>query len=695
MAVQPQTPYKEYTANGVTTVFPLEFDCENKDHLIVMIDDAETDNSTWSLNNKQVTFNAAPSAGKKITLQRNTPFRRDRNYQAYDNSFRPGPVNDDFDLIWWKLQEVWVKITLLWGALNSKVSAIWYAINNEVKSRIDGDNEIRAWVQVLLNNIIDHGLVSAVAVTTIESIDDLQSLIKWEGRTIYVKSYRAGCSTGGGNFIYKSSKKNINDSIVNFNGWVRQLNGYVTPEMGGAFANLIESDSPYFDRALEFAKENSLEVLLPSTNYLIESTVTVPMGTSYGSGGTVLRGKGKSKTNIVIKNGIDGFNLTNATQLTFSTNVVIEDISFIQQDASRTSIALKTDSNITNLILNNLSFFELKQPIKFDKQFYIARLTSLHSQGCMNGFKFGREGTTLFIDNCFVANGGDSMNELDTVAIGFDINASYSVIGTLACDGFEGVSYRLGWGQYSIGCLGMEVLRKSATNNIIFDHINASIANIEMVYVDELDESNTVIYLNDSKVQIDAINTSNSLDISPAKLIESFASNIQVGAVTGETVFSKPFYDPDIQGSSHGVQIRNFNYQHGDQRPFIGLGNSNLPDQLTSHENPCKQSIFFDIYGNSFFASGYSGEQSWQWFSAPKLGDWGIQRRPEKFGIAGVVSLKDGGIVNDMGVLDVAVLPMISFTKATTPAEGAMYIDKTTDELSIYINNSWRKISLI
>ena len=106
MGVQPQTPYKKYTANGTTTAFPLDFDCKNKDHLIVMIDDAEVDNSTWSLTNEQVVFNTAPAADKKITLQRNTPYRRDRNYQAYDNSFRPGPVNDDFDWIWWKLQEL-------------------------------------------------------------------------------------------------------------------------------------------------------------------------------------------------------------------------------------------------------------------------------------------------------------------------------------------------------------------------------------------------------------------------------------------------------------------------------------------------------------------------------------------------------------------------------------------------------------
>lgn len=108
MAVQPQTPYQEDIANGVTTVFPLQFDCDNKDHLIVLIDGVEADSLTWSLANKQVIFTTAPALNKKITFQRNTPYRRDRNYQSYDNSFRPDPVNKDFDWIWLKLQELGV-----------------------------------------------------------------------------------------------------------------------------------------------------------------------------------------------------------------------------------------------------------------------------------------------------------------------------------------------------------------------------------------------------------------------------------------------------------------------------------------------------------------------------------------------------------------------------------------------------------
>lgn len=113
MAVQEQTPYVEYVANGVTTSFALEFDCDNQDHLIVLVDDVEPVVGAWSLSNGAVVFNTAPENGKKITLQRNTPFSRTTDYQSYNNSFRPPAVNNDFDRVWYKIQELGVKDWLL------------------------------------------------------------------------------------------------------------------------------------------------------------------------------------------------------------------------------------------------------------------------------------------------------------------------------------------------------------------------------------------------------------------------------------------------------------------------------------------------------------------------------------------------------------------------------------------------------
>ncbi|RKG45164.1 MULTISPECIES: SGNH/GDSL hydrolase family protein [Acinetobacter] len=113
MAVSEQVPYIEHIGNGVTTSFALEFDCDNQDHLIVLVDDVEPVVGAWSLNGGAVIFGTAPEDGKKITIQRNTPFSRNTDYQSYNNSFRPQSVNGDFDRVWYKIQELGVKDWLL------------------------------------------------------------------------------------------------------------------------------------------------------------------------------------------------------------------------------------------------------------------------------------------------------------------------------------------------------------------------------------------------------------------------------------------------------------------------------------------------------------------------------------------------------------------------------------------------------
>lgn len=135
MAVPEQTPYIEHTGNGSTTSFALGFQCETKDHLIVLVDDVEPPSATWSLNSGNVVFTTAPAAGKKITLQRNTPFSRTTDYQSYNNSFRPPAVNKDFDWIWLKLQELGVADWILSNRID--------ALKNYVDDR---DDELRAYL---------------------------------------------------------------------------------------------------------------------------------------------------------------------------------------------------------------------------------------------------------------------------------------------------------------------------------------------------------------------------------------------------------------------------------------------------------------------------------------------------------------------------------------------------------------------
>ncbi|GEM_PF-5850303 len=267
MAVPEQTPYKEYTANGVTTSFPLEFDCDNQDHLIVTVNDIEPENGQWSLINGAVVFLIAPANEAKIVIQRNTPLERNTNYQTTNNSFRPQPVNKDFDRIWWKLQEIWLQI-----------NKIWFGLKKEIKDRIDADLAIRSWVLILLNNIVDNGLLSAIAVTTVETVADLQNLEVWNGRTVITKSYRTPeifaenyPYKGGAKYVYISNLSDVNDGFSNINGWVLiPENNTITPEQAGAYSDGINDDTIGCRKAIEYAYTIGLTVeFMSNATYIV------------------------------------------------------------------------------------------------------------------------------------------------------------------------------------------------------------------------------------------------------------------------------------------------------------------------------------------------------------------------------------------------------------------------------------------
>lgn len=105
MSVPEQTPYKEYTGNGVTKNFALEFTCDSKQELKVFIDNVESELSTWSLVGGSVVFTTAPASGSKIVLKRATKLERTTNYSSINNSFRPEAINKDLDRIWYAIQE--------------------------------------------------------------------------------------------------------------------------------------------------------------------------------------------------------------------------------------------------------------------------------------------------------------------------------------------------------------------------------------------------------------------------------------------------------------------------------------------------------------------------------------------------------------------------------------------------------------
>lgn len=105
MAVPVQTPYQEYTANGVTTSFSVTFQCLSIDTLIVTINGVEQSPTLWSFTGGNVVFVAAPANLAIVGIKRSTALKREVTYQAYDNSLRPDVLNSDIDRLWHVLQE--------------------------------------------------------------------------------------------------------------------------------------------------------------------------------------------------------------------------------------------------------------------------------------------------------------------------------------------------------------------------------------------------------------------------------------------------------------------------------------------------------------------------------------------------------------------------------------------------------------
>lgn len=262
MSVPVQTPSKEYIANGTTTAFPLEFNCDKAEYLIVTLNGEEAPVGSWTLANDTVTFNVAPVNGVVVNLQRNTPFQRTTNYQLYDNSFRPSAVNKDFDLIWWKLQELGYRDQVIWLALlkeiadritgdtnlqnqintiddwlenlqqnvnenTSDIAQLVTDLSKEIADRIANDEALKEMFLAMMDEAINEGTINALAITHVDSLEALEAIANvWDGRTVYVKDlghYEYDSDTTSWGKVYQDannvkdgdkSQKEINDKTI-------------------------------------------------------------------------------------------------------------------------------------------------------------------------------------------------------------------------------------------------------------------------------------------------------------------------------------------------------------------------------------------------------------------------------------------------------------------------------------------------
>ncbi|EXE75028.1 hypothetical protein J587_0272 [Acinetobacter baumannii 144107] len=233
MAVPEQTPFIEYTANGTTTVYPLTFDCDKSEYLIVSLDGEEAPVGSWSLTGGSITFNSAPANGVLITIERNTPFRRTTEYQSYNNSFRPSAVNKDFDLIWWKLQELGVADWILSNRINDlrayvddKDDELRNYLLNAIQEQGVALDQLEEYYSYLMQQLaqvaIDRGWAASFIVSADGSTQ--QQVNDRIGNTWYAKplgyELNARVMLTNGDIVRSTVANNTTDPNVDMTGWV-------------------------------------------------------------------------------------------------------------------------------------------------------------------------------------------------------------------------------------------------------------------------------------------------------------------------------------------------------------------------------------------------------------------------------------------------------------------------------------------
>lgn len=287
MAVQEQTPLQEYTANGITKQFDLEFDCESADHLIVSIDDLEVLHTDWYLSGNSIVFHVAPASGKQVKIQRNTPFNRLADYQSYNNSFRPPAINKDFDRIWWKLQELgvadWIlsnRISALKAYVDDRDDELRAYLMEEIRKQGVALDQLDEYYNYLMERLaqiaVDKGWDASFVVDEsgqnqqqinnnhriAKTIADMLAIQKPQsGQVVSVLGYFAPENfalakpyKGGGIFIYDSAKNSINDGGVIINGWVRQDTTNLNAYDFGAYGNWNATDQTGSDDSEAFLR---------------------------------------------------------------------------------------------------------------------------------------------------------------------------------------------------------------------------------------------------------------------------------------------------------------------------------------------------------------------------------------------------------------------------------------------------------
>ena len=436
------------------------------------------------------------------------------------------------------------------------------------------------------------------------------------------------------------------------------------------------------------AIQSKRKLIIPGGSFYSSDPIEIKVENHYSKTGLDMSGQGRAASTIIFPKDSDGFKILPVTPGEYTYNVVLSDFDIIQDEFDGSTVGLggigiRATNGCSQMFWTNLRIQGFGTMVKFDDAVFLSRFVGLHSSLCGNGFIMGSMGTTNFIDNIFVYG---------SIGTAYKITCVYSSIGSLACDRCSGVPYDFVDYSGSVGSIGWESAKADTAGPIVrFTRSKAAVGTIYGFDLESSPSFSSYFSFGESEIDISKVNFESEGGVSKSltsKFYVMFRSKVSIGSVTSNYTFTfvEPSIDSDLNSSY--IELDGIKQSHGGVRPYIGDFGDSSRAIAQPGKDYTRPAFIFDCYGG-FTRAGAVGQKDLYYVQGPKLGMWGIERRPDVHGTAAYVSLTDAEY---NGTAQYAVVPAILYGvgRPENPVTGTHWSDPNSKKVFYYAYGQWQ-----